>query len=978
MTTERWEQIAHLYQAALEQPSEARAAWLAEACGDDSALRHELESLIAREDAAVLIDQPLDVAAAAVLSDGPRLEPGTSVGPYRVSGLIGEGGMGQVYRAHDTKLQRDVALKILPDAFVHDPDRLARFTREAHMLASLNHPNIAGIHGFEDGGEIHALVLELVEGSTLADRIARGPLPVDEALAIARQIADALEAAHEHGIVHRDLKPTNIKVREDGTVKVLDFGLAKAAVPPRAAPTANDPNTADVLTVTVPDTVSPTIVSPAMTQMGIILGTAAYMSPEQAKGRQADKRSDVWAFGAVLYEMLSGQRVFKGDDIADTLASVLRQDIDWTALPASTPAPVRRLIARCLDRDARRRLRDIGEARIVLDDPAALARADAGDVPTVAPLRPLWRRAMATAAASLVAALLAVGSVWLLTRPAPPSIVRTTITTSGSTALALSGFDRDVAITPDGSRVVYRGTNQLLVRALNQLEPTVLGGLGAPRGLFVSPDGQWIGFFDGTTINKVAITGGPPVTIAPTDGQGARSATWGPDGTIIFATGAPATGLRRVSAAGGEPTVLTTPDRERGERHHSWPEFLPGAGAVLFTISSFEGEGTNQIAVLDLQAGTSKVLIRGGSAARYVPTGHLVYEFTGTLFAVPFNLGRLEVVGTPMPVLDVTPGPGAADVALAANGSLVYVPWGGGVSDQTVVWVDRQGRVSPLPNIPPDRYRDVRISPDGGRLALATEADVFTYDVVRATLSRLTTDPASDRSPIWTSDSQRIIFRSQRARYPELFRRPADGAGRDEQLLARKDLVDLYPSSWSADGTQLLFTEAPSPGRCAIGQMAIERPSDWNVLLGGERCYAHAAVSPDGHWMAYRSNHSGQNEIYVERYPELGNRQQTSTGGGQVPVWSRDGRELFFSSLDGRQMLAVPVQYGSTLVTGRQQLLFETAIGVSVSGRPYDIAPDGRFLMIRSGQAQAGGGTASNLILVQNWFEELKRLVPRN
>ena len=888
------------------------------------------------------------------------LAVGTRLGAYEIRSVLGAGGMGEVYRAHDPKLNRDIALKVLPELFAVDLDRVARFKREAQVLASLNHPHIAAIYGFEETNGVQALALELIEGPTLADRIAQGPIPFDEALPIARQIAAALEAAHERGIIHRDLKPANIKLRPDGTVKVLDFGLAKALEP--VAPVGGDA------------TASPTITSPAMTQMGLILGTAAYMSPEQAKGRPTDKRSDVWSFGAVLHEMLSGQRTFKGDDVADTLAAVLRQDVDWTALPASTPAPVRRLIARCLDRDVKRRLRDIGEARIVLEDPAALARADAAEVPAVAPPRPLRRRAIATAAALLLSALLAVGSVWLLTRPAPPSVVRSTITTSGPTAL-LRGDDRDVAITPDGSRIVYRGTNQLLVRKLEDLEPMVLKGLGAPRGLFVSPDGRWIGFFDGTTLKKVAITGGPPVPIASLGSYvppGRSSGTWGPDGAIIFATGGPATGLRRVSDEGGESTVLTTPDRERGENSHGQPEFLPGGRAVLFTIDSFDH--MQEIAVLDLQTRTWKVLIDGGSAPRYVPTGHLVYGVTGTLRAVAFDLERLAVVGTPVPVLD---GLEAADVAFAANGSLVYVPGSDPASQNTVVWVDRLGHVSPLPNIPPDQYRDVRLSPDGGRLALATEADVFTYDVGRGILSKLTTDPASDRSPLWTPDGKRIIFRSTRAHYLELFWRPADGTGRDERLLTRKDLVDLYPSSWSADGTHLLFTEAPGQGRgCAIGQMAIERPSDANVLLKGEPCSAHAAVSPNGRWMAYRSNESGQNEVYVQRYPELGDRQKISTDGGNVPVWSRNGQELFFSSRDGRQMLAVPVQSGSTLEAGRQQELFETATGVSTSGRPYDVAPDGRFFIIRSGRAEGGGTTASDLILVQNWFEELKRLVP--
>jgi len=985
MTPERWEQIAHIYQAALERAPEARAEWLAEACGDDAELRREVESLIAREDAVVLIDQPLDVAAAAALSDAPRLDPGTSVGPYRVSGLIGEGGMGQVYRAHDTKLQRDVALKILPDAFVHDPDRLARFTREAHMLASLNHPNIAGIHGFEDSGQVHALVLELVEGPTLADRITSG-LPVDEALAIARQIADALEAAHEHGIVHRDLKPANVKVREDGTVKVLDFGLAKAAAAPPAAPNASNPTGPHGLNV--PNSVSPTIVSPAMTAIGVILGTAAYLSPEQAKGKPADKRSDIWAFGCVLFEMLTSKRAFDGEDVSDTIAAIIKGEPDWSALPASAPPPVITMLRACLTKDRRRRISDVAAVTYVLDHHDDVARTNGAAAGTPDPAR-AWRTAASAAVALVAISAVAGYAVWTL-KPSPtPQVTRFGIATSGANALTLSGIDRDVAITPDGARIVYGGNNQLLVRALDQLEPTVLtsfggpSGVGNPRSIFISPDGQWVGFFSGPTMQKVAISGGPAVRITATDGQ-PRGATWGPDGTIVFGTFAPGTGLQRVSAAGGEPTVLTRPDRERRESDHWWPEFLPGGEAVLFTINSGAGGIENrEIAVQDLRTGKWKVLIRGGSHARYVATGHLIYGVTGTLRAVAFDLERLEVTSTPVPVLEgvVTTAIGAANAMVAANGSLVYVAGrAAGAGQRTVVSVDRQGRASPLPGLPPDSYRDVRVSPDGARLALATPTDVWTYDAVRATRSRLTTNPAQNRSPLWTPDGQRIIFTSTRAGYPELFSRAADGTGRDERVFARsKEFLDVLASGWSADGRQLLFSEVSPSGQSAISQMAIERPSDGAVLLNKEFSASVPAVSPDGHWMAYMSNVSGRAEIYVERYPQLGRRQLISTDGGHRPLWSRDGRELYFHSLDGRHMLAVPMQLGSTLKAGRPQVLFEAAMSVQGVGvRPYDIAPDGRFFIIRSVQTEGGSGTPSNIIVVLNWLEELKRLVPTN
>jgi protein kinase-like protein/WD40 repeat protein len=898
---------------------------------------------------------------------------GTRLGAYELRSALGAGGMGEVYRAHDTRLGRDVALKVVSESFTHDPDRVARFHREAQLLAALNHPHIATIHGLEEASGSQFLVMELVEGDTLAGRITSGPIPVADALAIARQVADALQAAHEKGIIHRDLKPANIALTADGQVKVLDFGLAKAL---EASP-------GDV-------SASPTL-SLAATQAGVILGTAAYMAPEQAKGKPVDKRSDVWAFGCVVYEMLAGKRAFEGEDISDTLAAVLRAEPDWAALPSDVPVPIVALLRGCLEKDRRRRTADVAVAIFVLDRAAQLV--ERVEVPVAAVEGPgladaghdMRRRRVAlfTTAALVLGAVAAGTGVWLLTRSAPPPVVRTTIATSGAAALTLSGADRDVAITPDGSRIVYRGTNQLLVRALNQIEPTVLSGLGAPRGVFMSPDGQWVGFFDGNpTLKKVAITGGPPVTIAPVDGGGPRGATWGPDGTIIFATIATATGLQRVPAAGGDPVVVTKPDRARGEVDHYWPEFLPGGAAVLFTIMPTSSDVENaQVAVLDLQSGTSKVLIRGGSHAHYLPTGHLVYGVAGTLRAVAFDLGRLEVVGTPAPVLEgvVTTNGGAADVAVAANGSLVYVPGGAGGGGQlTIVSVDRQGRASPLPGLPLDAYRDIRVSPDGTRLAVATQTDVWTYDLVRATLSRLTTDPAPDTRPIWTPDGQRIIFKSDRAGYPELFWRPADGTGSDERLLTRaRDLVDLRGSGWSADGKQLLFTEVTQNIQCAIGQMAVEHPSDVKVLVKSEFCNDFAAVSPDGRWMAYHSTVSGRPEVFVERYPELGSRQQISTGGGRFPLWSRNGRELFFGSLDNQQVLAVAVQPGTTLAAGRPQLLFELAMSPAApGGRPYDLAPDGRFYIIRSGQTEAGNGPAPSLILVQNWFEELKRLVP--
>jgi serine/threonine-protein kinase len=696
--------------------------------------------------------------------------------------------------------------------------------------------------------------------------------------------------------------------------------------------------------------------------------------------------------------MLTGRRAFDGEDITEVLGAVVRLEPHWDDLSPEVPQPVRTLLQSCLVKDRRHRVTDISTALFVLEKAGSLApptvldaavsqqqaNAAVADVRRALARSTRRRVALVGAAAFLMGLVIAAVVAWQLTRPAPLSVVRMTMITSGSTALTVSGTDRDVAITPDGSRIVYRGNGQLLVRALDQLEPTVLTGLGAPQGIFVSPDGQWIGYFDGTTIKKVAITGGSPVTIASVVGSVSRGATWGPDGTIVFATATAATALMRVSAAGGRPTVLTKADRARGESDHVWPEFLPGGEAVLYTITPVRASIENsQIAVLDLRTGTSTVLIPGGSDAHYVPTGHLVYGFAGTLRAVAFDLQRLKVVGTPTPVLEgvMTTAEGAANVAIGANGALVYISGvAGGGANRTVMSVDRQGRASPLPGLAPSAYRDVRVSADGAWLALTKEADVWTYNMARATLSRLTTDAGADGSALWTPDGQRIVFSSSRAGYPEIFWRAADGTGGEERLLTRaKDSLDLRASGWSADGKQLLFTEVPSNIQNAIGQLAIERPSDVRMLWENSFNNDFPAVSPDGRWIAYHSNLSGRVEIYVERYPQLGNRQLISTGGGRLPLWSRDGKELFFSSLDSRQMYGVAVQSGTTFGAGRPQVLFESGMLRQTAGtRPYDIAPDGRFVIIYSGQTEAAGDTASGMILVQNWFEELKRLVPTN
>jgi serine/threonine-protein kinase len=890
------------------------------------------------------------------------LPAGTRLGPYEITSTIGAGGMGEVYRARDTRLKRDVALKVLPEAFARDADRVARFRREAELLASLNHSNIAAIYGLEETNRVTGLALELVEGQTLADLIGQGPIPITDALAIARQIADALEAAHDKAIIHRDLKPSNIAVADDGTVKVLDFGLAKAI---------------DVAAVPGDPRHSPTVTSPAMTGMGIILGTAAYMSPEQAKGRPADKRCDIWAFGCVLFEMLSGHPPFRGESISDVLAAALMTDPAWTQLPASTPPSVVAVLKACLQKDRKQRVHDIGDVSLALRGAFETTAIQAGQ--RAAEAAPHWRRVGALAACLLGGVAAGGMAVWLAMRPAAAAVVRTEITTTGPAALLINSFNRDVAITPDGSRIVYRGQAQLLVRALDQLESTALGGLGLPRGVFTSPDGQQVGYFDGNTLLKrVAIGGGTPATICSVDGNGSRGATWAPDGTIVYATNMATTGLHRVSANGGTPTVLTTPDPARGEGDHLWPEFLPGGRSVLFTIASPSGGMENaRIGVFDLQTGTYRVVLQGGSHAHYVPTGHLVYGAAGTLRAVGFDLGRLEVSGTPVSILEqvLTTSTGGLDMVFAANGTMVYVPGGVAATAGSLVWVERTGREEPLA-APVRQYTYPRIAPDGTRVAVDIrdqEQDIWTWDLARQTLTRLTFGSTYEAFPVWSPDSRRIIFTSDRSGMSSLVAQPADGTGSAERLTESRN--QQRASSVTPDGTQLLFGEmTPRGSDLLVMPLAPPRPSQ--PLLDTTASERNAELAPNGQWFAYESTESGREEVYVRPFPNIdGGRWQISTGGGRTPMWSRNGRELFYMS-PGNFLMGVEVEPGpswrnTTPVQILKNQYFESGVG---SARTFDIAPDGRrFLMIKPG----GEHAPRSLIVVQNWFEELKRRVTR-
>jgi serine/threonine-protein kinase len=874
--------------------------------------------------------------------------------------------MGQVYRARDTKLNRDVALKILPEAFALDGERIARFRREAQVLAALNHPHIGAIYGLDQANGTQFLVLELAEGESLDKRIARGRIPVDEVLTIARQIAEALEAAHEKAIIHRDLKPANIAVTRDGLVKVLDFGLAKAtdAASGTSGELAN----------------SPTITSPAMmTGVGVILGTAAYMAPEQARGRAADKRSDIWAFGCVLFEMLTGQRAFDGDDISSTLAAVLKTEPEWSALPPTVPPSLRRLLGRCLRKDPRERLRDTGEARIAIDDVLSGAEMSA---PATIRRAPWWRRAAIPAATLLVGGLVTgvVVRIAMLSTVARPRVSVLTITPPSTAAVSLNGATRDVAITPDGSRLIYVGANgtTLFVRPLDQLEAIPLVPGGAPRDPFVSPNGQWVGFIDGLgTLKKVAITGGPPALVAQFDIP-PTGATWAADDTIIVATGS---GLLRVSVDGGEPTVLTRPDHARGEDVYRSPELLPGGQAVLYTVAALTGGlDAASLAVLDLRSNKSTILLRGGSHAQYVPSGHLVYAAGETLRAIGFDLTHLKTVGTSTPIVPhvLTTPLGVVNAAVARDGTLVYVAGAGENSaGRTLVWADRQGHETPIA-AKPLGYFFPRLSPDGARVAvtvLGQKLDIWLLGLDRPTLQRVTSDSAVHAAAVWTRDGRLVVHSTNGARAGNLFSQTADGTGPVVRLTESPNAQ--IPTDVLPDGT-VVFMERSSTTGYDVMAVALDGTHQVRPLVQTSFDERNGIVSPNGRWLAYEANDSGSFEVYVRPYPDVaGAPSQVSTSGGTQPLWAHDGRELFYFAPDGA-LMRVAVANGAAWSVGAPAKVLDGRYVVRPVGnayRNYDIAPDGqRFLMMKAAAGDAAG--APQIVVVQHFDEELKRLLP--
>ncbi len=902
------------------------------------------------------------------------LSVGDRFGPYEVVAPLGAGGMGQVYRARDSRLGREVALKILSDLVARDPERIARFEREARTLASLSHPNIAGIHGLEDSGGVQALVLELVEGPTLADRLIDGLMPVDEALTVARQIADALEAAHDVGIIHRDLKPANIKLRPDGTVKVLDFGLAKAIAaahdggadaPGRAAANLSH---------------SPTITGPiGMTGVGVLLGTAAYMPPEQARGKPVDKRADIWAFGCVLFEMLTGKRCFDGEDVSLTLAEVIKSEPDWKALPATTPPSVRSTLERCLQKDPKHRIRDIGDVRLALDGAFLPSAAYVHDRSPL--IRGVWTRAaLAGGLGIVVGAIAAVAAMWG-PRPVPPtapSVNRFTVTLPAG-----SGFRDNVAypmmLSRDGRRIVMNvtsgATDRVVVRPMDQVQLQPVTGLeGTVGSIFLSPDGEWVAFNDAKgSLKRMRLAGGPPATITETGivRGGWQGATWSSTGSIVFSTSANRT-LMEVPEAGGTPKPRTKVVENEG---HLQPHFLPDGRSLLFLVRRRDEPPS----IAYLPAGASDhVMLLEGADPHYVSSGHLLFTREEAVWAIPFDVTAGRTIGDPVPVLEGASilGSGVARMSVSAQGTLAYVVGRGGTF-RTVVRVDRQGREEPLPGLTSNSFDMIRVSPDGKRLAFTAgrPPDLWNYDFARGTSVRVTADDAIDRNPVWTRDGLRLIFTSAGQGRADLYIQNADGTGAPERFLSGDPPAgSILAESLSFDGKTLVVSVGRD-GRPDIGAINVEGERQLRDLIAMPSIDTASAVSPDGRWLAYQSDRSGAFEIYVERFPELGDRQQISTTGGTLPRWSADGRELFYQSVDGRRVFAVPISTGPKLTAGASALVFEGPyIPMSPNTRAFDVTPEGRFILLKSENTDSNA--AATVVVVQNWLEELKRLVP--
>jgi serine/threonine-protein kinase len=999
----RWRRIEELYHAALERPESQRPAFLRAAC-DDEAMSREVESLLAEGAAEQFLAMPAIELAAREMAGSRDALIGRHLGPYEILSILGVGGMGVVYRARDTKLQREVAIKVLPHAVATDPDCVARFAREARLLAALNHPHIATVYGLEEVDGFFGLVMELVEGETLAERLAGGPLASAEAIGLAKQLVDGLEAAHDSGMIHCDLKPSNIKLRADGTVKILDFGLAK-------------------ILASAPETSNTGLVRrPSQTRLGVVTGTPAYMSPEQAQGYPVDRRTDVWAFGCVCYEMLTGKQAFAGANIGETVAAVLGAEPSWEALPRDLSPSVLLFLMRCLAKDVKQRVSDVHMMRLALD--GAFETPVVATAPSVGGTNRGWQRVRPMLGVAVVVSLITGLAAWAVMRT---SGVTPLVSASGVTRslLAVHPFgeprpagiasnyqsvlpsETGVALSPDGHVLVFQalgkdGAWQLHLRTLSSLNATPIPGTQGGRSPFFSPDGAWLGFWADGELKKVPLAGGPVTTICRVQGPARQihGASWGTGDVIVFATTfARGGGLWRVSALGGEPVALSNPGPD--EFAYRLPHMLPGGNAVLFTIAraAFRWDDA-QIAVRSLATGEQKILLKDGADARYASSGHLVFARRGTVMAAPFDPSRLELTGAPVALvegvmhsinqLNLGTDSGAAHFSVSNRGALVYAT--GGIRPdprRMLVWMDRNGSREPLP-IPPGTYLGPRLAPVGKRVAVFTglsrASRVWTLDLETGAMTPVTTADERASQNVWAPHGDRIAFNSQAQR--GLFWKNADGTGIAERLTQSNYLHE--PSAWSPDGKVLAFVEnhpTTGPDIWGIDVSGSDRlPKPIVATASAER---HPAFSSDGQWLAYSSNDSGRSEVYVQPFPGPGRRVPISTDSGSSPAWRADGKELYYVKqhvVGGEDrfriggpatvsVMAVRVHAGREgFSVGAPRKLFEGPFVVG-SGHSYDVTPDGqRFLMVEV--LEPLPEPATELILVTNWFEELRRLVP--
>jgi len=874
------------------------------------------------------------------------LERGTRFGPYEIDSVLGAGGMGEVYRARDMLLKRDVAIKVLPLAFAGDPERIARFQREAEVLATLNHPNIAAIHGLQDSDGVRSLVLEFVDGPTLADLIGGRPMPLDNVLAIARQIADALEAAHERGIIHRDLKPANVKVRPDGTVKVLDFGLAKA-LEGRSPPEG----------VNFGVSQSPTITSPAMTRVGVVLGTAAYMSPEQARGHDADQRSDLWAFGCVLFEMLTGRRAFEGDEVSDTLAAVLRAEPDVSALPNTTPASVRRLLRRCLEKNSKRRLADIRDARLELDESSAEPLAETPRAGRRSPWRE--RIAWSLAVVGLVVAIVAAARLWQRETPSVPTAQFAILPPNGT---ALAPVAETVAVAPDGQSVVFAAGGsdapwQLWWRSMDGLNVRPLAGTEGARIPFWSGDSKSIGFYADGKLKRVEIGGGPARTLADVDSTIPLGGTWNSEGIILFTPsfGSP---IVRISASGGASTAVTTLKKGESQVHNS-PFFLPDGRHFLY--SSATGPSTHVVYFASLDGGAPVRLVETNSYAQYAEPGYLLYMKDKALMAHPFDAQHGTLVGEPVSVA-TSMVLGGVVFSASTTRTLIYRSTS---TTNELVWVDRQGHRTGVA-APVAAYESIALSPDGKRIAFdrysSTDQDVWVYDIERQLSSRFTSQGPFNNVPVWAPDSGTIAFATGRNGGVDIYQRKVGVTGDDDAVLRVNAIPILFPSDWSPDGKYLMYYRTDTKTRLDTWVLPLFGDRTPMKILGTPYNESQGQFAPDGKSFAFVSDESGQQQVYLQSFPSSTRRGQVSTGGGTQPRWRPDGRELFYLAPDGK-MMSVSIRGNDTLETDAPRPMFNTPLDSRALRQTYAVAPDGQRFLLQMPSASS----SSTLTVVLNW-----------